>query len=312
MEQAEESSDDQSLSTIDGDKAMEMLGNVFSLRRPRDALAGLSSGLKSLAKGALVGIAVLLVGPIVSVATEGIRSLPRSLFGSILAAAIFPLIGTVVGTYQIIRGLLRTPVAVYNLLMGRFWDHQQRAWVSWDPGRALAVPDEQRPQQNSQAGEGNQAGENGGDAPSTNEKEPDFSSDNLFEVLGVSRDTTPDELRRQYYRLARENHPDKQRDDPDAHERFQKLSRAYQVLSNPITREAYCAHGEQAVDERMEVDPSLVFTMLFGSDLFTDYVGELLLATIARLGGGMDMNSIHMQRSQLERVSMLVGKLIER
>ena len=59
------------------------------------------------------------------------------------------------------------------------------------------------------------------------------AGEDFYELLGVPRDATPDQIKKQYYLRAREHHPDKNQDDPLAKERFQKLGEAYQVRSPP-------------------------------------------------------------------------------
>lgn len=60
-----------------------------------------------------------------------------------------------------------------------------------------------------------------------------------YEVLGVDRDATRDEIKRAFRRLARETHPDSNHDDPDAEHRFREAAEAYEVLSDPQKRAAY-------------------------------------------------------------------------
>ena len=57
----------------------------------------------------------------------------------------------------------------------------------------------------------------------------------FYEVLGVPRQATQEEIQRAYRRLARQNHPDVNR-DPAAEERFKEIGEAYDVLSDPETR----------------------------------------------------------------------------
>ena len=65
----------------------------------------------------------------------------------------------------------------------------------------------------------------------------------LYEILGVGRDATPEEIKKSYRSLARESHPDANPDDPDAETRFKELSAAYEVLSDPAKRDRYDRYG---------------------------------------------------------------------
>lgn len=67
----------------------------------------------------------------------------------------------------------------------------------------------------------------------------------FYEVLGVSKNTAPDELKKAYRRLALQWHPDRNK-DPQANERFKEINKAYEVLADPKKREMYDQYGEQA------------------------------------------------------------------
>lgn len=69
-----------------------------------------------------------------------------------------------------------------------------------------------------------------------------------YEVLGVSRDATQEEIKKAYRRLARQYHPDANKDDKDAAEKFKEVSEAYHVLSDPEKRDAYNRFGHAATD----------------------------------------------------------------
>ena len=61
----------------------------------------------------------------------------------------------------------------------------------------------------------------------------------LYKVLGVSKGASQEEIRRSYRKLAREHHPDANRDDEKAEERFKEIQHAYEILSNPEKRRQY-------------------------------------------------------------------------
>lgn len=61
----------------------------------------------------------------------------------------------------------------------------------------------------------------------------------LYKTLEVSKGASQEEIRRSYRRLARKHHPDANRDDPKAEERFKEIQHAYEILSNPEKRREY-------------------------------------------------------------------------
>ncbi len=64
-----------------------------------------------------------------------------------------------------------------------------------------------------------------------------------YEVLGVSRDAGPDEIKKAFRKLAQQHHPDKNAGNESAEERFKEIGEAYEVLGNPEKRQAYDRFG---------------------------------------------------------------------
>ena len=72
--------------------------------------------------------------------------------------------------------------------------------------------------------------------------------------------------------------PDKNPNDPTAHEKFQEIGEAYQVLSDSELRKAYDKFGkERAKPSDGFADPAEFFTSIFGGDAFVDWIGEISL-----------------------------------
>ncbi|HEY4397695.1 MAG TPA: DnaJ C-terminal domain-containing protein [Acidimicrobiia bacterium] len=76
----------------------------------------------------------------------------------------------------------------------------------------------------------------------------------FYEILGVPRTATAEEIQRAYRKLARTYHPDVNK-DPEAEERFKEVSEAYDVLSDPDTRKKYDQFGPAFRQVPEGVDP---------------------------------------------------------
>jgi molecular chaperone DnaJ len=71
----------------------------------------------------------------------------------------------------------------------------------------------------------------------------------FYQVLGLTRNSTPDEIKSAYRKLAREYHPDVNPGNPEAEERFKEIGEAYAVLSDPEKRRRYDAYGHAGVSD---------------------------------------------------------------
>ena len=76
----------------------------------------------------------------------------------------------------------------------------------------------------------------------------------FYEVLGVGRDASADDIQSAYRKLARTYHPDVNK-DPGAEDRFKEVSEAYDVLSDPELRRRYDAFGHDFRQVPEGVDP---------------------------------------------------------
>ena len=115
-----------------------------------------------------------------------------------------------------------------------------------------------------------------------------MSKRDYYEVLGVARTATDDEIKKSYRKLAVKFHPDKNPGDKAAEEQFKELGQAYEALSDPQKRAAYDQYGHAAFDPRSRAsrgggsgggfhDPFDIFREVFsgggGGGIFDEFFG---------------------------------------
>ena len=70
----------------------------------------------------------------------------------------------------------------------------------------------------------------------------------FYELLGVGRTASPDDIKKAFRKLAMQHHPDRNRDDKDAERRFKEVNHAYDILKDPDKRAAYDRYGPAAFE----------------------------------------------------------------
>jgi molecular chaperone DnaJ len=90
-----------------------------------------------------------------------------------------------------------------------------------------------------------------------------------YEVLGVSREASDQEIKSSYRKLAMQYHPDRNPNNPDAEEKFKEASEAYAVLTDADKRAAYDRFGHAGIGGGGGFDPSTIDL----SDVLNDFLG---------------------------------------
>jgi len=273
----EESSETQQVDETEMKELNEVFNTLFSTRRPKDAGAGLSSGLKSVAKGTLAGAASLVAQPIAGAQNDGIRGFFSGLATGVASAVALPMTGICVGAVQVGRGVVNSAEAIRSAKQGKSWDQDKRVWVNYFLDKEY---EELEKAINGIDGKKNDSSNNlTGTKPERTVKDREY-----YDLLQISTNSSQSEIKKAYYREARKVHPDKCPNDPDAASKFQTLGSAYQTLSDEQKRATYDKNGKPEKNDGQvenEIDPHVFFNVMFGSALVEPYIGELWIATTA-------------------------------
>ncbi len=305
------SSTDNSGSAVVNNKNYNGLSALFDTQRPRDLLGGLRSALSNTLRGTFYGVAAIFSNippitsssqmsssPNMSLSNKGIvLGVVTNIVTKIMIGITMPTAGLLVGVYQITRGVLATPSAIIDgFIKCKVFDESERTWIHYSLDedvkdiRAMMEKTKRGEEAKQSRLEGErrtrdrEATESSSSPPQKKVKSTEY-----YDRLGIRSDALSSEIRSAYRRRARDVHPDKRPDDPNAMRKFRELSAAYQTLSDPALRKRYDSTGIGVdADGRggggaslspVLLDPLVFFAVLFGSELVEPYIGELGVAT---------------------------------
>lgn len=103
-----------------------------------------------------------------------------------------------------------------------------------------------------------------------------MTQQDYYELLGVSRDASQDEIKKAYRKLAMEHHPDRNKDCKESEQKFKEISEAYEILKDPQKRGAYDQYGHAAFQQGG--GPGGFGEQGFGgfSDIINEFFGDMM------------------------------------
>lgn len=299
---------------------------LFSTRRPQHFGAGVSSGLKNVARGVAAGTASLVALPVMGYKQEGALGALKGAGMGVLSCAALSLAGATTGAVQIARGAYNTPEAVREQsACEKLWHTNRREWVTV---RLTAMLQDQpkddsdiikRARARKMQHSGDDDDEEAADAnrPHDATAASDHSSlPSYYELLEVPKAATKSEVKKAYAKMALKHHPDKNVGDPTAVDRFKAVGEAYRVLADDVARAEYDRTGKRAdaADAKQQQAahmPGLVvhpMQELLGGDAFVHYFGHLYLA-VAYFNDAYSFNEAEYNEWQERRCVRVAGHL---
>ena len=112
-----------------------------------------------------------------------------------------------------------------------------------------------------------------------------MAENDYYQILGLSREATADDIKKAYRKLAMKHHPDKAKGDKkQSEEKFKQISEAYAVLSNPDKKKEYDEFGSQAFRQKFSQED--IFRGFDFGDIFGDARSESIFSRIFGGQGG--------------------------
>lgn len=111
------------------------------------------------------------------------------------------------------------------------------------------------------------------------------SKRDYYDVLGVNKDASAEDIKKAYRKLAMKYHPDRNPDNPKAEEQFKEAKEAYEVLTDDQKRAAYDQYGHAGVDPSMGAGGAGGFGAGGFSDAFGDIFGDIFGGAGGTRGG---------------------------
>src|SRR5690349_16101327 len=108
-----------------------------------------------------------------------------------------------------------------------------------------------------------------------------MSKRDFYEILGVNRDASDEEIKKAYRKLAMKHHPDRNPDNAASEDKFKEAKEAYEILSDGQKRAAYDQYGHAGVDQQAGMGGG------FGGNAgFADAFGGIFDEIFGGRGGG--------------------------
>ena len=268
--------------------------SFFYTSSPRDIVSGSFNGILNITKGVFTGL-VGLIGTPIYYSNQGPKGIAKGIGIGLVLSIALPLGGVIMGTKQILHGLVNTPIAMYSKYNGKIWDKFQNKWIYYSLEEEINKYKDIK----------------------QTKKAPVYYYDDpvkdvyYYDILGVEFNASKSIIKKKYYELAKTTHPDK---FPEKESEFKLINEAYQILNDDELRQKYNKVGKDGIKETNFIDSETFYKILFGSEQLKFYIGEIMIYTISSTEFKTENLEIKQIKRELEianNVLILLKKYLE-
>jgi len=316
----------------DYDLANVEVEQILGTTKPKHVGEGLTSGIGYILRGAIGACGALVLMPTVAGAEGkkeagvigGIACGAGGVIAGVVQGANVFGGGLVTGVSQIAQGVAATPTAMIAPSRGYWWNGvlgkwmqtnllKEEQWVKREPVYdedilgEMALPEDERP-------------DNSGKNKNNQVKDMYY-----YDKLGLDCDVDSNTIKRRYRIVARKYAPDRCGSNPKAEEDFREIRQAHTILMNATLRAKYDRvgrdrlwdEGDNGQFDEDDVDPMMLYTLLFGSEKFNDHIGRLAAVTSTRVGtevsSKLTLNKCRtLQRRRVTRLALMLAERLSK
>lgn len=306
------------------EEATEQLESMLKQTNPKNLGQGITRGAGNIVGGAVGAVGIAVLAPTAGLAVGsreggilgGVVGLAGGAVVGVLGGAVVAVAGVASGLGQVVRGVMSVPDSISQPRKGNWWDENEGKWVATDLAFEAKHLESLPADDKDILGVLTDVPEKSAQNASGNVKETGY-----YDALEVDPKADPSVIKKKYYVLARQYHPDRVgKDNTEAAEKFKDVAEAYQVLSDPKLRRVYDREGKEGLSgdrttvamTGAQIDPALLYAFLFGSDKFKTYVGTLAVASSAAIGDSKKIKWKDARTLQKRRCTRLAILLAER
>lgn len=253
---------------------LSFTSNFFYNKNPCSLIDGLSKGIYNVGSGTFFGLASLVIAPYILYKENGNKGIIQGLFVGSAGLICMPILGIIIGTQQIVKGIINTPKSIYSKYNGNIWDSDNNKWVNYNLKHetefySISLKDFKNNFNKNQIIDESKTINN------------IVKDDQLYKILEINTNANDKDIKKAYYKLAKKYHPDKTKNSNTS--KFKDIAKAYQILGNNELKVKYDKYGLESLENKEILNSKNLYTLLIGNENLYKYTGELLVTLLLNL-----------------------------